>query len=85
MSTGNALQSTSTTTTTSQITGKRKRVDSADGVENVKENQEDEKRKEGIHDFLADVVELLRRLVTDFIGSLYQNYTLTPHHLFTQS
>lgn len=71
MSTGNALESTSTTTTTSQITGKRKRVDSADGVENAKEYQEDEKRKEGIHDFLTDVVELLRRLVTDSIGSLY--------------
>lgn len=71
MSTGNALQSTSTTTTTSQITGKRKRVDSADGVENAKENEEDEKRKEGIHEFLADVVELLRRSVTNFIGSLY--------------
>lgn len=68
MSTGNALQSTSTTTTTSQITGKRKRVDSADGVENAKENQEDEKRGEGIHDFLADVVELLRRLVTDLLA-----------------
>lgn len=71
MSTGNALQSTSTTTTTSQITGKRKRVDSADGVEHAKEYQEDEKRKEDIHDFLTDVVELLRRLVTEFIGSLY--------------
>lgn len=71
MSTGNALQSISTTTTTSQITGKRKRVDSADGVENAKEYQEDEKRKGGINDFLADVVELLKRLVTDFIGSLY--------------
>lgn len=71
MSTGNALQSTSTTTTTSQITGKRKRVDSVDEVENAKENQEDEKRKEGIHEFLADVVELLRRSVTNFIGSLY--------------
>lgn len=68
MSTGNALQSTSTTTTTSQITGKRKRVDSADGVENAKENQEDENREEGVHDFLADVVELLRRLVTDLLA-----------------
>lgn len=71
MSTGNALQSTSTTTTTSQITGKRKRVDSADEVENAKENQEDEKRKEGIHEFLTDVVELLRRSVTHFIASRY--------------
>lgn len=61
-------QSTSTTTTTSQITGKRKRVDSADGVENAKDSREDEKRKEGIHDFLADVVELLRRLVTDLLA-----------------
>lgn len=71
MSTGNALQSTSTTTTTSQITGKRKRVDSADEVENAEENQQDEKRNDGVHEFLADVVELLRRSVTNFIGSLY--------------
>lgn len=75
MSTGNAQQSTSTTTSSSQITGKRKRVDSADGVENAEENQEDEKRKEGIRDFLADVVELLRWLVTD----LWARFAATAH------
>ncbi len=60
MSTGSVLQSPSTTTI-SQITGKRKRVDSAAGAENAGDNQENGKRREDIYELLVNIFEVLKK------------------------
>lgn len=72
MSTGDALQSLSTTAT-SQITGKRKRVGSTDETGNAEDDQDDghspRKQNQSLDEFLVDIVEILRRLVS--ISLLY--------------
>ncbi|MCJ1268434.1 hypothetical protein MMC22_008322 [Lobaria immixta] len=64
MSTGDAPQSP-LTTATSQITGKRKRVGSTDETGNAEDDQDDghdpRKQNHNLHDFLVDIVEILRR------------------------
>lgn len=66
MSTGDALQSPSTTATP-HITGKRKRVGSTDETGNAEDDQDDghntRKQNQNLHEFLVDIVEILRRFV----------------------
>lgn len=87
MSTGDALQSPSTTAT-SQITGKRKRVGSIDETGNAEDDQDDGHRprqqNQNLHDFLLDIVEILRRLVSislfPLAGIANMLSSLPPYH-----
>ncbi|MCJ1465845.1 hypothetical protein MMC07_004464 [Pseudocyphellaria aurata] len=63
MSSADAQQGSSTTAT-SQITGKRKRVGSTDETGSAKDDQDDgdipRQQNQNLHDFLLDIVEILR-------------------------
>lgn len=81
MSDENASQTLSTlttATTSSQITGKRKRVESADEVVDPRDAQDGGdtpgKGSENLQEFLLDIIEVLRMFVSHFSALAWKIY-----------